>query len=66
VPGSSLPHVVRIQLSCSTAVDPEENFVAALSACHRLWFLSVAAGRGIVVSSYHDDAVGVIARNDRG
>jgi organic hydroperoxide reductase OsmC/OhrA len=66
VPGSSSPHVVRVPLSDPSAVDPEEAFVGALSACHMLWFLSIAAARGFVVNSYHDDAVGVMAKNDTG
>jgi len=40
------------------AVDPEEAFVAALSSCHMLWFLSLATGQGFIVNSYEDQAVG--------
>ena len=43
VPGSSSPHVVPLPMSDASAVDPEEAFVAALSSCHMLWFLSLAA-----------------------
>lgn len=63
VPGSSSPHVVPVPLSDASAVDPEEAFVAALSSCHMLWFLSMAAKRGFVVDSYVDAAVGTMARN---
>jgi organic hydroperoxide reductase OsmC/OhrA len=66
VPASSSPHVVRVPLSDASAVDPEECFVASLSSCHILWFLSIAAGRGSVVNSYQDDAVGLIAKNGDG
>ncbi len=66
VPGSSSPHSVRAPLSDASAVDPEEAFVASLSSCHMLWFLSIAAGCGLVVDSYEDRAVGVLARNDQG
>jgi organic hydroperoxide reductase OsmC/OhrA len=31
-------------------VDPEEAFVAAISSCHMLWFLSIAAKRKFVVN----------------
>jgi organic hydroperoxide reductase OsmC/OhrA len=41
-------------------VDPEEAFVASLSSCHMLWFLSIAAKRGFVVDSYRDEAEGVM------
>jgi len=55
VPGSD-PH----------AVDPEEAFVASLSSCHMLWFLSIAAGRGFRVDDYADEALGTMARNAEG
>ena len=38
--------------------NPEELLVAALSACHMLWFLHLAADAGIVVTEYRDDASG--------
>jgi organic hydroperoxide reductase OsmC/OhrA len=66
VPASSSPYVVPLPLSVAAAVDPEEAFVASLSSCHMLWFLSIAAQRGFVVESYHDEAVGVMARNTSG
>jgi len=47
-------------------VDPEEAFVAALSSCHMLWFLSISAKRGYIVDSYRDEAVGVMADNAAG
>jgi len=62
VPGSSSPHVVPPPLSDPRAVDPEEAFVAALSSCHMLWFLAIAAKRGFVVDHYVDQAAGVMAR----
>lgn len=66
VPASSSPQVVPIPLSVAEAVDPEEAFVASLSSCHMLWFLSVAAKRGFVVDSYRDQAVGVMAKDSSG
>ncbi len=66
VPASSSPQVVPLPLSDANAVDPEEAFVASLSSCHMLWFLSIAAKRGFVVDSYHDDAIGVVGRNSAG
>jgi organic hydroperoxide reductase OsmC/OhrA len=56
VPASSSPHVVRVPFSDPAAVDPEEAYVAALSSCHMLWFLSIAAGEGYAVTSYRDEA----------
>jgi organic hydroperoxide reductase OsmC/OhrA len=58
VPGSSSPHSVRVPFSDPSAVDPEEALVAAVSSCHMLWFLSLAAQRGVVVDSYLDAAEG--------
>lgn len=58
VPASSSPQVVRVPMSDPAAVDPEEAFVAALSSCHMLWFLSIAAARGFCVDAYRDTAVG--------
>ena len=66
IPGSSSPHVVPLPMSDAAAVDPEEAFVAALSSCHMLWFLTVAVKRKFRVDSYHDRAVGVMARNGLG
>ena len=66
VPASSSPHVVPLPYSQASAVDPEEAFVASLSSCHMLWFLSIAARRGFCIDSYVDDAVGVMDRNALG
>ena len=66
IPASSSPHVVPVPMSDPMGVDPEEAFVAALSSCHMLWFLSIAAERGFVVDHYEDHAVGTMARNEAG
>ena len=66
VPGSASPHVVPPPFSSEQAVDPEEAFIAALSSCHMLWFLSIAAERGIVVEGYEDNAEGVRGKNAEG
>jgi organic hydroperoxide reductase OsmC/OhrA len=47
-------------------VDPEAAFVAALSSCHMLTFLALAAMKGFVVDSYEDEAVGHLAKNAAG
>jgi len=47
-------------------VDPEEALVAALSSCHMLTFLFEAARKKLIVDSYEDAAVGVMAKNERG
>ena len=66
VPGSSSPSVVALPMSDAAAIDPEEAFVASLAACHMLWFLSLAAQQRYVVDSYHDAALGVMAKNAAG
>ena len=66
VPASSSPHVVPLPMSNESAVDPEEAFVAALSSCHMLWFLSIAAEKNYIVDSYEDDATGVLRKNGEG
>src|SRR4030095_13656737 len=66
VPASSSPLGVALPPSVAAAVDPEEAFVAALSSCHMLWFLSIAAKRGFLVESYRDEAIGVMAKNAGG
>lgn len=63
---SSSPHVVPLPMSKESAVDPEEAFLASLSSCHMLWFLSIAAGKKFIVESYDDHAVGVLAKNEEG
>lgn len=45
-------------------VDPEELTVAALSSCHMLFFLALAAKRGLVIDAYDDDPVGVLESKD--
>ncbi len=66
VPGSSSPHVVPLPWSDASAMDPEEAFVASLSSCHMLWFLSLAGKRKFCVDSYIDKASGVMAKNADG
>lgn len=66
LPASSSPQVVPLPMSDASAVDPEEAFVAALSSCHLLWFLSLAAAEGHVVETYDDAAVGRMGRNAEG
>jgi len=43
-----------------TRWDPEELLVASLSACHKLWYLHLAAEAGIIVTAYADRAEGVL------
>jgi len=65
VRASSSPQVVQ-KYSDPAGIDPEEAFVASLSACHMLTFLWAAASKGYVVDSYRDEASGVMSKNAKG
>ena len=66
IPASSSPHIVPPPYSVEANVDPEEAFVAALSSCHMLLFLSIAAKRRFVVDTYIDNAVGIMEQDENG
>ena len=40
--------------------------VAGLSACHKLWYLHLAAQNGLVVTAYVDEAEGVMVEDEDG
>ena len=65
VRASASPHVVP-RFSDPAGIDPEEAFVASLSSCHMLTFLSMAAGKRFIVDSYMDEAIGTLAKNANG
>ena len=62
VAGSASPDVVPAPLSDPAGVDPEEALVAAVAACHMLWFLDLARRAGLDVASYADTAEGEMGR----
>ncbi len=66
VPASASPGIVPLPLSVAENVDPEEAFVASLSSCHMLFFLSLAAKRGFIIDEYTDAAIGVLGKSDEG
>ena len=66
VPASASPHIVPLPNSVAENVDPEEAFVASVSSCHMLFFLSLAARRGIDIASYTDEASGTLAKGHDG
>ncbi|WP_062058998.1 OsmC family protein [Aquimarina longa] len=55
---SSSPTVIPVPMSDASAVDPEEAFLASLSSCHMLFFLSIASKKKYVVESYEDNPIG--------
>lgn len=64
IAAAASPAVVSPRFTDVNAVDPEEAFVAAISSCHMLWFLSLAAAAGCCVDSYEDEAVGFLREVD--
>jgi organic hydroperoxide reductase OsmC/OhrA len=66
VPASSSPQVVPVPWSNPACVDPEEAFIAAISSCHMLSFLFLAAKQGFQIDRYEDEAVGLMTKNEKG
>jgi organic hydroperoxide reductase OsmC/OhrA len=66
IPASPSPHIVPLPYSVEENVDPEEAYVASLSSCHMLFFLSIAAKKKLLVDSYDDNAEGVLEENSEG
>lgn len=62
---SSSPEVMAAPLSVEANVDPEEAFIAALSSCHMLTFLAIAAKQRYIVDSYTDQAIGILSEDAR-
>ncbi len=56
IKGSSDPNY----LGDATRHNPEDLLLAALSACHMLWYLHLCAVNRIVVTAYEDHAEGVM------
>src|SRR3712207_3063988 len=46
--------------------NPEELLLAALSQCHLLSYLHVAANAGVIVTDYTDDAIGTMVQTPGG
>ena len=66
LPASPAPSVVPAPWSNPALIDPEEAFVASLSSCHMLVYLYLASRQGFQVAAYHDEATGLMAKNERG
>jgi organic hydroperoxide reductase OsmC/OhrA len=60
VPAAAAPDNIPKTSNTTPGVDPEQAFVASLSACHMLWFLHLACQKKWVVERYVDEAVGVL------
>jgi organic hydroperoxide reductase OsmC/OhrA len=66
VKASASPQIVPKPFAPADAIDPEEAFVASLSACHMLTFLDLARRAGFVVDGYADEAEGEMEKNAEG
>lgn len=66
IPASAAPSVVPPPWTDAGDIDPEEAFVASLASCHMLTFLYLAAKSGFCVDHYEDEAVGTLAKNEKG
>jgi organic hydroperoxide reductase OsmC/OhrA len=66
VPGTASHQVIGNKWAAPNAVDPEELLVASIAQCHMLTFLHVAREAGFVVTSYADDAEGVMEKTAEG
>jgi organic hydroperoxide reductase OsmC/OhrA len=62
IPGSSDP----LFRGDKTRWNPEQLLIASLSACHKLWYLHLAAEAGVVVTGYEDRADGTLLESDGG
>ena len=60
--GSSAPEY----LGDAALPNPEEALVVALSSCHMLSFLAIAARKRLSVDAYEDEAVGHMEKNAEG
>ena len=66
VAASASPHIVPMPWANPDAVDPEEAFVASAASCHMLFFLDFARRAGVIVTSYDDEAEGVMEKGEDG
>lgn len=47
-------------------INPEEALAAAIASCHMMSFLYVASKKKFVVDNYEDQAVAILAKNEKG
>jgi organic hydroperoxide reductase OsmC/OhrA len=60
--GSAMP----LYMGDADRHNPEDTLMAAISACHMLWYLHLCASAGVVVTAYEDNAEGVMIENEDG
>jgi organic hydroperoxide reductase OsmC/OhrA len=63
---SASPHIVPLPMSDESLIDPEEAFIASISSCHMLFFLSFCARQKLILTHYEDNAEGIMGAGDDG
>ena len=63
---SASPHIVPLPMSDASLIDPEEAFIASISSCHMLFFLSFCAKQKFIVTHYEDNAEGILGEGEDG
>jgi len=53
-------------LGDKTHYNPEELFVSSVSSCHMLWYLHLCTMHHIIVTSYKDEAKGIMEEHPKG
>lgn len=66
IAASASPFVAPVPMSDPSLIDPEEAFLASLSSCHMLFFLSIAAKKKIIVEKYEDHVQGTMGADSEG
>lgn len=66
VHASASPVIVPLPYSVAENIDPEEAYIASISSCHMLFFLSLAVKNKLIVNRYRDEAQGVMKKNKQG
>ncbi|WP_298477190.1 OsmC family protein [uncultured Maribacter sp.] len=53
-------------LGDKTRYNPEDLFLSSISSCHMLWYLHLCSVHNIIVTSYVDNATGIMEENTDG
>lgn len=66
ISASASPEIVGVPMADPRLIDPEEAYLASLSSCHMLFFLSIAAKKKLIVERYEDNPEGTLGKNEQG
>lgn len=66
ISASASPEIVPVPMSDPAFIDPEEAFLASVSSCHMLFFLSIAAKKKISIEKYEDNPTAYLGKNESG